>query len=137
VLVVAVDPAAHGSGVAAQQVGGAGLGARDLRQLLHHPDPGDPPLAATPSSVPSALTPTYSSWLNLVERWFAELTSKWLRHGTYRPVGELTASILSWIDAWNQHPRPFVWTKTADQILDNITRQLRPISGLRQDARGS
>jgi transposase len=73
-------------------------------------------------------TPTYSSWLNLVERWFAELTSKWLRRGTYRSVGELTASIQSWIDTWNQHPRPFVWTKTADQILDSITRYLRPIS---------
>jgi hypothetical protein len=109
--------------------GGAGRagGARDLRQL-HPQDPGDPPLAATPSSVPSALHPTYSSWLNLVERWFAELASKWLRRGTYRSVGELTASIQSWIDTWNQHPRPFVWTKTADQILDSITRYLRPIS---------
>jgi len=73
-------------------------------------------------------TPTYSSWLNLVERWFAELTSKWLTRGSHRSVPELTASIQSWIDTWNQHPRPFVWTKTADQILDNITRYLQPIS---------
>ena len=73
-------------------------------------------------------TPTYSAWLNLVERWFAELTTKWLQRGTHRSVGELTASIQSWIDSWNQDPRPFVWTKTADQILDNITRYLQRIS---------
>jgi transposase len=73
-------------------------------------------------------TPTYGSWLNLVERWFAELTTKWLRRGSHRSVPELTASIQSWIDTWNQDPRPFVWTKTADQILDKITRYLQPIS---------
>jgi transposase len=73
-------------------------------------------------------TPTYSSWLNLVERWFAELTTKWLRRGSHRSVPELTASIQSWIDTWNQDPKPFVWTKTADQILNKITRYLQPIS---------
>jgi transposase len=73
-------------------------------------------------------TPTYSSWLNLVERWFAELTTKWLRRGTHRSVGELTASIQFWIDTWNQEPRPFVWAKTTDQILENITRYLQRIS---------
>jgi transposase len=73
-------------------------------------------------------TPTYSSWLNLVERWFAELTTKWLRRGTHRSVAELTGSIQAWIDTWNQNPRPFVWTKTADQIFENITRYLQRIS---------
>jgi transposase len=73
-------------------------------------------------------TPTYSSWLNLVERWFAELTTKWLKRGSHRSVPELTASIQGWIDTWNADPRPFVWTKTADQILDKITRYLQPIS---------
>jgi hypothetical protein len=58
--------------------------------------------------------------LNLVERWFAELTSKWLRRGSHRSVPELTASIQAWIDTWNDNPRPFVWTKTADEILDTI-----------------
>jgi transposase len=61
-------------------------------------------------------TPTYSSWLNLVERWFAELTTKWLRRGTHRSVAELEQSIRTWIDTWNDDPKPFVWTKTADQI---------------------
>jgi transposase len=53
-------------------------------------------------------TPTYSSWLNLVERWFAELTEKWLRRGTHRSTKELVASIRSWISDWNENPRPFV-----------------------------
>jgi transposase len=65
-------------------------------------------------------TPTYSSWLNLVERWFAELTTKWLRRGTHRSVPELEQAIQGWINTWNEAPRPFVWTKTADQILDSI-----------------
>jgi transposase len=72
--------------------------------------------------------PTYSSWLNLVERWFAELTTKWLQRGTHRSVQQLIRSIQDWIDTWNQDPRPFVWTKTADEILDNITRYLQRIS---------
>jgi transposase len=67
-------------------------------------------------------TPTSSSWLNLVERWFAELTTKKLRRGAHRSVRQLNADIRAWIDAWNENPRPFVWTKTADQILESITR---------------
>jgi transposase len=73
-------------------------------------------------------TPTYSSWLNLVERWFAELTSKWLRRGTHRSVQELTRSIQAWIDTWNEAPRPFVWTKTADEILDTIAAYCQRIN---------
>jgi transposase len=67
-------------------------------------------------------TPTSSSWLNLVERWFSELTTKKLRRGTHRTVRELNTDIRAWIETWNDHPKPFVWTKTADQILDSITR---------------
>jgi transposase len=73
-------------------------------------------------------TPTYSSWLNLVERWFAELTSKWLRRGTHRSVKELVASIRTWITNWNDEPRPFVWHKTADEILDNLAAYCARIS---------
>jgi len=76
-------------------------------------------------------TPTYSSWLNLVERWFAELTSKWLRRGTHRSVAELQQSIQAWIDTWNQDPRPFVWTKTADEILDTIATYCQRINDSR------
>ena len=67
-------------------------------------------------------TPTSASWLNLVERWFGELTSKKLRRGTHRSVRELEADIRSWIATWNHNPRPYVWTKTADQILASIAR---------------
>jgi transposase len=73
-------------------------------------------------------TPTSSSWLNLVERWFAELTSKKLRRGTHRSVRELNADIRAWIQTWNDEPRPYVWTKTADQILDSIARYCNQIN---------
>lgn len=65
-------------------------------------------------------TPTSSSWLNLVERWFAELTTKKLRRGTHTSVRQLNTDIRSWIQTWNDNPRPYVWTKTADQILASI-----------------
>jgi transposase len=65
-------------------------------------------------------TPTSSSWLNLVERWFAELTNKKLRRGAHRSVRQLNADIRAWIETWNQNPHPFVWTKTADEILESI-----------------
>lgn len=65
-------------------------------------------------------TPTSSSWLNLVERWFAELTTKKLRRGTHTSVRQLNADIRTWIQTWNDNPRPYVWTKTADQILASI-----------------
>src|SRR5215813_12915339 len=67
-------------------------------------------------------TPTYGSWLNLVERWFAELTNKRIRRGVFRSVKELEAAIRQYIEVHNQDPTPFVWTKTADQILDSIAR---------------
>src|SRR5918999_4155239 len=67
-------------------------------------------------------TPTYGSWLNLVERWFAELTKKQLRRGAHRSVAQLETAIREFIDAHHANPTPFVWTKTADQILENIAR---------------
>ncbi len=73
-------------------------------------------------------TPTSSSWLNLVERWFAELTTKKLRRGSHRSVRELNADIRAWIDTWNDNPRPFVWTKTADEILESIARYCKRIN---------
>jgi hypothetical protein len=67
-------------------------------------------------------TSTSSSWLNLVERWFSELTSKKLRHGAHRSVRQLNTDIREWIDTWNDDPKPYVWTKTTDQILESIAR---------------
>jgi len=74
------------------------------------------------------LTPTYSSWLNLVERWFAELTNRKLRRSAHHRVAELEADLTAWIQAWNDDPNPFVWTKTADEILDNLAGYLQRIN---------
>jgi transposase len=67
-------------------------------------------------------TPTYGSWLNSVERWFAELTNQQLRRGVHRGVAHVEAAIREFIDAHHTKPKPFVWTKTADQILESIAR---------------
>ena len=63
-------------------------------------------------------TPTYGSWMNLVERWFSALTTKKLQRSAHRNVTELAADIRAWATAWNENPKPFVWTKTAEQILE-------------------
>lgn len=67
-------------------------------------------------------TPTYGSWMNLVERWFATLTEKRIRRGVFRSVRELEAAIRDYLEVANGHPRPFVWTKSADQILEAVKR---------------
>jgi transposase len=67
-------------------------------------------------------TPTYGSWINLVERWFAEITNKRIRRGIFRSVKELEAAIREYIDVHNEGPKPFVWTRTADEILASIAR---------------
>jgi transposase len=69
-------------------------------------------------------TPTSSSWLNLVERWFAELTRKLLQRSAHKTVTALTTDLNRWIDTWNDNPRPFVWHKSADEILDGLKRYL-------------
>ena len=65
-------------------------------------------------------TPTSSSWLNLVERWFAELTTRKLRRSAHRSVTELETDIRKWINEWNKNPKPFIWTKSADEILETL-----------------
>lgn len=67
-------------------------------------------------------TPTYASWLNQVERWFAALTTRQLRRGVHRSVREVETAIQAFIDAHNENPKPFIWTKTADEILASIAR---------------
>ena len=67
-------------------------------------------------------TPTSSSWLNLVERWFSELTTKLLQRSAHANTRQLSDDILAWAESWNDNPRPYVWTKTADQILESISR---------------
>jgi transposase len=73
-------------------------------------------------------TPTYSSWLNLVERWFAELTTKWIKRSTHRSVRDLVASIRTWITNWNEDPKPYVWHKTADEILTSLANYCQRIN---------
>ena len=67
-------------------------------------------------------TPTSASWINQVERWFAELTRKRLQRGVHTSVRQLQADIRAFIDRHNQNPRPFKWTKSADQILASVNR---------------
>jgi transposase len=74
-------------------------------------------------------TPTGSSWINQVERWFGFLTGQLLRRGVHKSVQALEADIRAWTADWNQHPRPFIWTKTAEEILDSLARYCRRISG--------
>jgi transposase len=67
-------------------------------------------------------TPTSSSWLNLVERWFAELTRRRLRRGVFTSVNELNDAITTWATHWNHDPKPFIWHKAADEIITKVRR---------------
>ena len=66
--------------------------------------------------------PTSSSWLNLVERWFAELTQKSVRRGSFHSVDDLELAIAAFLDAWNANPTPFVWTASVEKILEKVER---------------
>ncbi len=74
-------------------------------------------------------TPTYSSWINQVERWLAELQRRCLERGVFCSLDKLTTALEDWIKLWNEHARPFKWTKTPDQIIDRICRYCSRISG--------
>jgi transposase len=73
-------------------------------------------------------TPTSSSWLNMVERWFSELATKKIKRGSHMSVRALGADIRGWIEHWNDDPRPYVWVKTADQILAALARYCEKVS---------
>ena len=66
--------------------------------------------------------PTSSSWMNLVERWFAELTSNCVRRGSFYSVEDLKKAIQEFLDAWNENPQPFVWTATVESIMEKLSR---------------
>jgi len=74
-------------------------------------------------------TPTGSSWINQVERWFGFLADQMIRRGAHKSVHALEADIRSWVAAWNDNPRPFIWTKTAQEILESLARLCQRISG--------
>jgi transposase len=74
-------------------------------------------------------TPTSSSWLNQVERWFSLLNDNQLRRGVHKNIQALEKDIRAWITTWNDNPRPFAWTKTADQILERLASHIQRIPG--------
>ena len=78
-------------------------------------------------------TPTYGSWLNLVERWFSALTTKKLQRSAHTSVKELAADITAWVETWNDNPKPYIWTKTADDILARLAGYCAAITGTEYD----
>src|SRR5579859_890772 len=74
-------------------------------------------------------TPTGSSWINQVERWFGLLTAQLLRRAVHTSVQALEQDVRDWIAQWNENPKPFTWKKTAEEILDSLARYLQRISG--------
>ncbi|MCZ9330358.1 transposase [Nocardia farcinica] len=74
-------------------------------------------------------TPTGSFWLNPVERWFGYLTDHLTRRGVHKSVAALEKDVSTWIQGWNENPRPFVWKKAAEEILDSLARYFQRISG--------
>src|SRR5512144_2478615 len=95
-----------------------------VRQLRHAQHPGDQGLADQAPRFHVHFTPTGSSWINQVERWFGPLTAKLIRRGVHTSVTALEKDIRAWIDTWNENPRPFTWTKTADEILTSLADYL-------------
>ena len=73
-------------------------------------------------------TPTYGSWMNLVERWFSALTTKKLRRSAHTSVKALAVDIRAWVENWNDDPKPFIWHKTAEQILDRLAGYCQAIN---------
>ncbi|MDJ0355149.1 transposase [Paenarthrobacter sp. PH39-S1] len=76
-------------------------------------------------------TPTYSSWINQVERLFAEVTRELLQRSDHRSVQTLEKDLRNWIKGWNENPKPFIWTKTAEEILESLGRLLKRINSAR------
>jgi transposase len=74
-------------------------------------------------------TPTGSSWINQVERWFGFLTDQMIRRGVHKSVVALEKDIRNWVKGWNEEPKPFVWRKTAQEIIDSLARYCERISG--------
>jgi transposase len=74
-------------------------------------------------------TPTGSSWINQVERWFGYLTDQMIRRGVHKSVQALEKDVRAWIETWNADPRPFIWKKTAEEILDSLAKYITRISG--------
>lgn len=70
----------------------------------------------------TSFTPTYGSWMNLVERWFSALTTKKVQRSAHDSVAELAADITDWVERWNEDPKSFLWHATSDEILERLAR---------------
>lgn len=79
-------------------------------------------------------TPTSSSWLNLVERWFRDITTQRIRRGSFRSVDELVEAIGDYVTHNNDNPKPFIWTKTAKQIIAKVRRGRVALERVRQSS---
>ena len=77
-------------------------------------------MASQTPSLPPSLHPASASWLNQIERWFAEITNRQIRRGSYRSTRELVQAIEDYLAVYNEDPKPFVWTKSADDILESL-----------------
>ena len=100
--------------------------------VLRAPPGGPATRQSRPARCVIANSTTSSSWLNLVERWFRELTQKAIRRGVFHSVPDLVAAIYEYLDAHNSDPKPFVWTASAEQILEKVRRgrvALRTLAG--------
>ena len=106
-----------------------------LDNSLHPQDPHHSTLADPPPRFTFHFTPTYSSWMNLVERWFAELTTKWLHRGAHTSVRDLQDSINVWIEGWNQNPNPSTWPQNRRRH-PRCPRHIPSTHVTTQDARG-
>ena len=84
----------------------------------------------------SHFTPTYSSQMFLVERWSSALTTKYLQRSIHHSVTEFTKGINKWAKAWNDNPKPFIWTKSADEIFASMQKYLEPIISQRNSDEG-
>jgi hypothetical protein len=83
-------------------------------------------LKRNPRFVPH-FVPTSSSWMNLVERWFGHLDNKAIKRGAFHSVTDLQSSIEAFLNAWNQDPKPFVWTATVESIQEKLNRCRRTL----------
>ena len=109
-------------------------GAHDTANSWYPTLAGSPPIAKWLAAHPRFrmhFTPTYSSWLNQVERWFALLTDQQLRRGVHTSIYALEKDIHDWITTWNQDPKPSAWTTTADDIPERLASYLHNTLGAR------
>jgi hypothetical protein len=127
-LVVSSEDRVQLESIARSQSLPAGL-VRRAQMILHMADGESNSAVARRPRFHVHFTPTYRSWLNQVERWFALITNQPVRRGSFESVSELKRQINAYVDHHNQHPKPFMWTATADSILARLERLCKVLNG--------